>query len=40
MGEHNDETLSPAMAIIGMTNGMIGGMILLLPVFALEAGYV
>lgn len=28
------------MAIIGMVNGMIGGLILLLPVYALDAGYV
>ena len=27
------------MAIIGMVNGMIGGLILLLPVFALKAGW-
>ena len=28
------------MAIVGMVNGMIGGLILLLPVYALDAGYV
>ena len=28
------------MAILVMVNGMIGGLILLLPVFALNAGYV
>ena len=28
------------MAIIGMVNGMIGGLILLLPVYALSAGYI
>lgn len=27
------------MAIIGMVNGMIGGLILILPVFALGAGW-
>lgn len=35
-----DETLSPFMAVVGMVNGMIGGLILLLPVLALDAGYV
>jgi len=28
------------MAIVGMVNGMIGGLILLLPVYALDAGYI
>ena len=39
MGHHEDERLSPAMSILGMVNGMIGGLILILPVSALEAGY-
>ncbi len=34
-----DETLSPFMAVVGMVNGMIGGLILILPVLALNAGY-
>lgn len=36
----SDETLSPLMAVVGMVNGMIGGLILLLPVLAFDAGYV
>lgn len=28
------------MTILGMVNGMIGGLILILPVYALEAGYI
>ena len=28
------------MTVIGLVNGMIGGLILLLPVYALDAGYV
>ena len=37
---HDSEQLSAPMVILGMVNGMIGGLILLLPVFALDAGYV
>jgi amino acid permease len=37
---HDDEKLSPQMAVLGMVNGMIGGLILILPVYALNAGYV
>lgn len=28
------------MTVVGMVNGMIGGLILLLPVYALNAGYI
>ena len=28
------------MAVVSMVNGMIGGLILLLPVYSLEAGYI
>lgn len=34
------ETLSSPMVVIGMVNGMIGGLILILPVYALNAGYI
>ena len=40
MADHEEEKLSAPMAIIGMVNGMIGGLILLLPVYALDAGYI
>ena len=41
MNEPEDQKqISPFMAILGMVNGMIGGLILLLPVFALNAGYI
>lgn len=35
----NKEILNAPMTIVAMVNGMIGGLILLLPVFALNAGY-
>jgi hypothetical protein len=34
------EVLSAPMTVIGMVNGMIGGLILILPVYALDAGYI
>jgi len=41
MGEtNNDETLSSPMTVVGMVNGMIGGLILILPVLAFDAGYI
>jgi amino acid permease len=36
----DDEVLSPTMTVVGMVNGMIGGLILILPVMALNAGYI
>jgi amino acid permease len=33
------EVLNAPMTVLGMVNGMIGGLILLLPVYTLEAGY-
>ncbi len=39
MEHKNQEILSAPMTIIAMVNGMIGGLILLLPVYALNAGY-
>lgn len=35
-----DGALSSFMTIISLVNGMIGGFILILPVFALETGYI
>ncbi len=35
-----DGALSPFMTVISLVNGMIGGFILILPVFALETGYI
>jgi amino acid permease len=32
-------TLSNKMTVIGLTNGMIGGVILVLPLLALETGW-
>ncbi len=40
MGHRDDEVLSTPMTILGMVNGMIGGLILILPVYALHAGYI
>lgn len=40
MKHHDDEKLSSPMTVIGMVNGMIGGLILILPVYALQAGYI
>ena len=34
------EKLSGPMIVLSLTNGMIGGLILILPVMALDAGYV
>jgi amino acid permease len=34
------ELLSPRMTVLSMINGMIGGFILILPVLALETGYI
>ena len=34
------EVLSPPMTVVGMVNGMIGGLILLLPIYALQSGYI
>lgn len=34
-----DETLNTPMTIVAMVNGMIGGLILILPILALDAGY-
>ena len=34
------EKLSGPMIVLSLTNGMIGGLILILPVMALNAGYV
>jgi amino acid permease len=33
-------TLSSPLTVVGMVNGMIGGLILILPVDALNAGYI
>lgn len=33
------ETLNAPMTVVGMVNGMIGGLILILPVYTLQAGY-
>jgi amino acid permease len=35
-----DGGLSPFMTVVSLVNGMIGGFILILPVFALETGYI
>lgn len=35
-----DGGLSPFMTVISLVNGMIGGFILILPIFALETGYI
>ena len=40
MKHHDDEQLNAPMTVIGMVNGMIGGLILILPVLALQAGYI
>lgn len=32
--------LSPQMTVLSLINGMIGGFILILPVFALQTGYI
>ena len=38
MGEE-DASLSPLMVVLSMVNGMIGGLILILPVMAISSGY-
>jgi amino acid permease len=40
MRHHEDEKLSSPLTVLGMVNGMIGGLILILPVYALKAGYI
>lgn len=37
--EEEETSLSGPMVVIAMVNGMIGGLILLLPVMALESGW-
>lgn len=32
--------MNPTVAVIAMINGMIGGLILVLPILAMEAGYI
>ena len=35
-----EEVLSTPMTVVAMVNGMIGGLILILPILALDAGYI
>lgn len=36
----SEERISTVEAILGIINGMVGSLVLLLPVYALTAGYV